>query len=160
MPLDDVPKPTCIATAADASIIKGMLLRGDRQSDIGAWFGLNNGRINELKKMSTAHARQFREVPPAPEHALPPAGPYSYFTPRPGMSIAEQVQQAIAQIHLDTARTLATVSEELRISAQERRQTNGKLDQLQHQLIAFGRDLKLVETPTAPTVSRRHPLAG
>ena len=158
MPLDDVPKPTCIATAADASIIKGMLLRGDRQSDIGAWFGLNNGQINELHKMSTPHARQFRDVPPSPDHALPPPGPYSYFTPRPGMSIADQFQQALAAQDLKWAQALATIREELRITAHERRQTNDKLDQLQRQLVTFARDINLVEAPNAPKSTRRRPL--
>jgi hypothetical protein len=57
--------------AADASIIKGMLLRGDRQHDIAAWFGVNGGRIAEI-----ATGYRFREVGPAIGDQLPPIGPY------------------------------------------------------------------------------------
>jgi hypothetical protein len=32
----------------DIALIKGMLKRGDRQSDIAAWFGVNGGRIAEI----------------------------------------------------------------------------------------------------------------
>ena len=35
-------------TVADAAQVKGMLLRGDRQHDIAAWFGVNGGRISEI----------------------------------------------------------------------------------------------------------------
>jgi hypothetical protein len=161
MPLDDVPaRPTAITNSADASIVKGMAARGDRQSDIAAWFGLNNGRINEVIKASTKHARQFRDVAPAPLHALPPPGPYSYFTPRPGASLADQLQQALASQDLKWAQGLATIREELRISAHERRQTNDKLDQLQRQLVTFARDVKLIEPPTTPKPTSRRPLAG
>ena len=41
----------------DASIVKGMLARGDRQHDIAAWFGVNGGRIGEI-----ATGRKFRSV--------------------------------------------------------------------------------------------------
>lgn len=59
-------------TEADAAVAKGMLLRGDRQHDIAAWFGVNGGRIAELAK-----GKQFRWVLPAPlDDHLPPPGPY------------------------------------------------------------------------------------
>lgn len=153
-PLDDVPHPTSISTEADASIVKGMLDRGDRQHDIAAWFGVNAGRIADIKT-----GAKFPDVPPAPAHALPPPGPYSYFAPRPGASLAEQIQQALGAQDLRWAQGLATVREELRVSARERRQTNEKIDQLQRQLVAFARDVKLVEAPAAPKVTRRRPLA-
>ena len=35
-------------STADAALIKGMLLRGDRQHDIAAWFGVNGGRVAEI----------------------------------------------------------------------------------------------------------------
>ncbi len=57
--------------AADASLIKGMLARGDRQHDIAAWFGVNGGRIAEI-----ATGRRFRSVPAGVAESLPPAGPY------------------------------------------------------------------------------------
>jgi hypothetical protein len=161
MPLDGTPpRMRAITDPAIAAIIKGMALRGDNQHDIAAWFGLNNGRVNELLKCSTKHVQQFRDVPAAPEHALPPPGPYSYFTPRPGVSLADQFQQALAGVELKWAQALAAIREELRITAAERRLTNEKLDQLQQQLVTLGRALKLIETPTAPTITRRNPLGS
>ena len=35
-------------TDRDAAVIKGMLIRGDRQHDIAAWFGVNSARIAEI----------------------------------------------------------------------------------------------------------------
>ena len=54
----------------DAAIVKGMLLRGDRQHDIAAWFGVNGGRVAEI-----ASGKRFQWVRPA-SRGLPPAGPY------------------------------------------------------------------------------------
>jgi hypothetical protein len=56
---------------ADAAIVKGMLLRGDRQHDIASWFGVNAGRIAEI---ATGH--RFGFVQPASNNRLPPPGPY------------------------------------------------------------------------------------
>ena len=36
-------------TAQDAALIRGMVLRGDRHHDIAAFFGVNQGRIAEIK---------------------------------------------------------------------------------------------------------------
>ncbi len=58
-------------TEADAGIVKGMLLRGDRQHDIAAWFGVNGGRIAEI-----ATGRRYLWVA-AVTTSLPPVGPYS-----------------------------------------------------------------------------------
>lgn len=58
-------------TADDALLIKGMLLRGDRQHDIAAWFGVNGGRIAEI-----ATGSRFAEVVPAAGNQLLPPGPY------------------------------------------------------------------------------------
>jgi hypothetical protein len=55
----------------DAKIAKGMLVRGDRQSDIAAYFGVNGGRVAEIAKGIT-----FCWVQPAPVNELPPSGPY------------------------------------------------------------------------------------
>ncbi len=159
MPLDGPARPTAITNAADASIVKGMIARGDPIHDVAAWFGLNSGRIANVKN-AKAEGAKFRDVLPAPDHALPPPGPYSYFTPRPGASLADQFQQSLAAQDLKWAQALATIREELRITAHERRQTNDKLDQLQRQLVTFARDIKLVEAPTAPKFTRRRPLAG
>lgn len=69
-----------VLTEQDAAIAKGMLIRGDRQHDIAAYFGVNGGRIAEI---STGH--QFATVQPASPAALPPPGPY----PRPHELINE-----------------------------------------------------------------------
>lgn len=46
-------------TDSDASIVKGMIVRGDRQHDIAAWFGVNPGRINGV-----ATGEKFASVTP------------------------------------------------------------------------------------------------
>ncbi|HZS56607.1 MAG TPA: hypothetical protein VFA65_19535 [Bryobacteraceae bacterium] len=57
--------------SADAAIVKGMLNRGDRQHDIAAWFGVNGGRVADIKTGKT-----FAEVKPAIANNLPAPGPY------------------------------------------------------------------------------------
>ena len=65
-------QPSGIAlSATDASLIKGMLRRGDRQHDIAAWFGVNGGRVAEI-----AIGARFGEVQAAHVADLPPRGPY------------------------------------------------------------------------------------
>jgi len=56
----------------DTSIAKGMLLRGDRQHDIAAYFGVNGGRIAEI----AAGKNTYPNAKPTPEADLPPPGPY------------------------------------------------------------------------------------
>lgn len=58
-------------TSKDASIVKAMLARGDRQHDIAAWFGVNGGRIGEI-----ATGARYGWAEPASEAELPPRGPY------------------------------------------------------------------------------------
>lgn len=58
-------------TQDDAAIVKAMLIRGDRQHDIAAWFGVNGGRIAEI-----AVGRTFGWIEPSPPDSLPPPGPY------------------------------------------------------------------------------------
>lgn len=58
-------------TAADAAVAKAMLARGDRQSDIAAYFKVNAGRISEINT-----GKRFTSVAPANDN-LPPPGPYS-----------------------------------------------------------------------------------
>ena len=53
---------------ADAVVVRGMLIRGDRQHDIAAWFGVNAGRVAEI-----ASGAKFATGSAAP---LPPPGPY------------------------------------------------------------------------------------
>lgn len=56
---------------ADAGVIKAMLMRGDRQHDVAAWFGVNGGRIAEI-----AGEKEFWWVKPTAGSELPPPGPY------------------------------------------------------------------------------------
>jgi hypothetical protein len=59
------------STSEDAAIIKGMLARGDKQSDIAAYWSCNSGRIAE-----TNTGQRYGAVMPAPAHLLPPPGPH------------------------------------------------------------------------------------
>lgn len=59
----------------DVALIRGMLKRGDRHHDIAAFFGLNQGRIAEVKD-----GTRFPDVPPASSDDLPPKG--AYLTPK------------------------------------------------------------------------------
>ena len=52
----------------DASVVLGMVARGDREHDIAAWFGVNQGRIAEVKDGS------FGSISVAPAKDLPPKG--------------------------------------------------------------------------------------
>ncbi len=56
----------CALTIRDASIVIGMISRGDRDHDIAAWFGVNQDRIAEVKegKYSPAAAADASELPP------------------------------------------------------------------------------------------------
>jgi hypothetical protein len=56
--------------ASDAPLIMGMVARDDRDHDIAAWFGVNQGRIAEVKDGS-----KFGVVAAAPAGQLPPKGP-------------------------------------------------------------------------------------
>lgn len=51
--------------------IRGMIERGDRHHDIASFFGVNQGRIAEVKE-----GKRFSEIPSADREELPPKGPY------------------------------------------------------------------------------------
>ena len=74
-----------------AALIKGMLLRGDRQSDIAACFLTNGGRVSEINT-----GQRFQHVKAAKE--LPPPGPYlspfQLWKAKRGLS---RLQQALAE---------------------------------------------------------------
>ncbi len=53
----------------DATIVLGMVNRGDRDHDVAAWFGVNQGRIAEVK------AGSHGQLTPAASGELPPKGP-------------------------------------------------------------------------------------
>ncbi|VAV92832.1 hypothetical protein MNBD_ALPHA02-619 [hydrothermal vent metagenome] len=59
-------------TESDAEIIKGMLFRGDKQSDIAAYFGVNIGRISEIN-----NRYKFAHVKKNHPDTLPPLYAYS-----------------------------------------------------------------------------------
>lgn len=54
--------------SADLPVILAMIARGDRNHDIAAWFGLNQGRIAEAKD------GQYGTPPLACADQLPPSG--------------------------------------------------------------------------------------
>lgn len=53
----------------DASVVLGMVARGDRDHDIAGWFGVNQGRIAEVKD------GKFGSISMAKPTELPPKGP-------------------------------------------------------------------------------------
>ena len=80
-------------TEAQASVAKGLLLRGDKQQDIAAYFGCNSGRIAEISRKY-----KFADVAPASKRSLP--------TPQqlmPGGFIVEEVRAAITIIEMALA---------------------------------------------------------
>lgn len=58
-----------ILTNKDAALVLGMVSRGDRDHDIAGWFGVNQGRIAEVKE------GKFGSISAAPPAELPPKGP-------------------------------------------------------------------------------------
>ena len=55
-------------TNKEASVVLGMAARGDSEHDIAAWFGVNQGRIAEIKGGS------YGGIAAAPAADLPPRG--------------------------------------------------------------------------------------
>jgi hypothetical protein len=55
-------------TSKDAAIVLAMQARGDRDHDIAAWFGVNQGRVAEVKD------GKFGSGALAPANSLPPKG--------------------------------------------------------------------------------------
>src|SRR3546814_13317952 len=58
-------------TSADASIVKGMIKRGDKNEAIASYFGVNQRAISHIRS-----GKQFGEVGMATQLQLPPPGPY------------------------------------------------------------------------------------
>jgi hypothetical protein len=56
-------------TTKDYPVVLGMSARGDRDHDIAAWFGVNQGRVAEVKD------KYGPSTPPAAQNTLPPKGP-------------------------------------------------------------------------------------
>jgi hypothetical protein len=53
-------------TEDQAAIVKGLLMRGEKQHDIAAFFAVNGGRIAEV-----ATGQRFADIKPAARGALP-----------------------------------------------------------------------------------------
>lgn len=81
----------------DTQIVKGMLLRGDRQHDIAAYFGVNGGRISEVETGDNA----YPNAPTMPANKLPPPGPY--LTKYALNSVIKTLNEAIEAIELAEA---------------------------------------------------------
>lgn len=62
-------------TEREIANIKGMVARGDRQWDVGVWFGINSARVNEIVH-ATGAGKRYAHIPPATDD-LPPKGPYT-----------------------------------------------------------------------------------
>lgn len=71
-----------------------MLLRGDRQSDIAAFFSENGGRIAEINT-----GQKWKEVVAARAETLPPPGPY-LMGPRSAIK-ARQTLEAMRDLIVD-----------------------------------------------------------
>jgi hypothetical protein len=90
-------------SAADAALIKVMLRRGDRQHDIAAWFGVNDGRVAEI-----AVSVGFGEVQAASPADLPPRGPY----PKAAQALAAIEALALAKSALaDAGNTIRHIAQ-------------------------------------------------
>ena len=77
--------------STDAPTIFGMVARDDRDHDIAAWFGVNQGRIAEVKDGS-----KFGIVAAANTSQLPPSGPPGIKGRRLRAS-ASKISQALAK---------------------------------------------------------------
>jgi hypothetical protein len=77
---------------SDAEVVMGMELRGDRNHDIAAWFGVNQGRIAEVKDGSS-----FGSISAAPANSLPPKGPPGI----KGRKLRDSVGIAIAKLNAE-----------------------------------------------------------
>lgn len=79
-------KPSGISLGKnDVRIVLGMDARGDRNHDIAAWFGVNQGRIAEAKN------GEYGSLEAAPSTELPPQGPPGL----KGRRLRQQIQNAL-----------------------------------------------------------------
>jgi hypothetical protein len=84
----------------EIAVVKGMLLRGDKQHDIAAYFGINGGRVAEISTGQTGPS-----VTASLAEDLPPPGPYmagrSALRARDTLSaLRDLIQDAINDIDL------------------------------------------------------------
>jgi hypothetical protein len=88
----------------DACQVLGMLDRGDHQHNIAAWFGVNPGRIAEVKGKEL-----FPEAEPASQEQLPPPGPY--LSGRAAAAAVQALEEAKNALDLARARMEMTLIE-------------------------------------------------
>jgi hypothetical protein len=81
----------------DTRFVMGMLVRGDRQHDIAAYFGVNGGRIAEVANGEG----NYPGAQPMPEEDLPPTGPY--LTKYAIRSVVDSLNEAIEALELAEA---------------------------------------------------------
>lgn len=81
----------------ETRIVKGMLLRGDKQHDIAAYFSVNGARVAEV---ATGNCT-YPNAAPMPEDQLPPPGPY--LSKYAISSVLDTLNQAIEAIDLAEA---------------------------------------------------------
>jgi len=86
-------------TKADAAVVLAMQARGDRDHDIAAWFGVNQGRVAEVKD------GKFGSVALAPAHTLPPTGAPGV----KGKGLRASAEQALT--HLKNGNIASAISE-------------------------------------------------
>jgi len=80
-------------TKADIPFVFGMQKRGDREHDIAAWFGVNQGRVAEVKD------GRHPGIEPSPADKLPPKGPPGI----KGRRLRSAVVKAIVALNDDDA---------------------------------------------------------
>jgi hypothetical protein len=76
----------------NAPVVMGMVKRGDRDHDIAAWFGVDQGQIAEVKDGS-----KFGVVAAAPADKLPPRGPPGI----KGRRLREALERALSRLERD-----------------------------------------------------------
>ncbi len=85
----------------DINTIIGMLNRGDRQSDIAAWFGINAGRVAEI---NLKYRQGVRKLNGHDGQDLPPPGPY--IVSARSAHVAEETLLALRDLIDDALRDL------------------------------------------------------
>jgi hypothetical protein len=86
-------------THHETRMVKGMLLRGDKQHDIAAYFCINGGRVGEV---ATGKC-EYPNAQPLPPDQLPPPGPY--LSKYALSSIMQVLDEAIIAIEMAESET-------------------------------------------------------
>src|SRR5262245_45062450 len=104
----------------DIALVKGMLERGDRQSDIAAWFGVNSGRIAEVST-----GQRGDRVKAARPEQLPPTGPYAVVPKR----FVEDFERLARELHTREIGETDEAGKVRRRQVGARRREEGRRDQ-------------------------------